>query len=190
VADIVARVGAEIWIVEVKTSLSIALIVQAHGRRRLAHRTWIAAPYTRGCAEAARVVGELGIGVMLVRTREWSDGASARVTIEHDARRLTSNRRIPLAGKLRPEHKTHAKAGAIGGGGRWTPFRDTCEQLRAVVASAPGITLKEGIAAIRHHYTSMASARGALAARIESGLVPGVRLERDGKAVRLYPVVR
>jgi hypothetical protein len=90
----------------------------------------------------------------------------------------------------RPNTKLPAKAGAIGGGGRWTPFRDTCEQLRAVVASAPGITLKEGIAAIRHHYTSMASARGALAARIESGLVPGVRLERDGKAVRLYPVVR
>lgn len=36
VADIVARIGAELWIVEVKTSLSLALLCQAMERRRLA----------------------------------------------------------------------------------------------------------------------------------------------------------
>lgn len=186
VADIVARVGAEVWIVEVKTSLSFALLLQAAARRRLAHRVWVAAPITRGCSDAHPVFAEMGIGVMTVHLGE-SNG-DRWVSTPVDARRLTS-RRLKLVDKLRPEHKTHAKAGAIGGGGRWTPYRDTCRQLRDVVAGAPGIALRDAIEAIRHHYASTSSARGALMARIESGDVPGVRLEREGKVVRLLPEV-
>lgn len=188
VADVVARVSAEVWIVEVKTSLSLALLVQASARRRLAHRVYVAAPVKRGCSDAYPVFAELGLGVLAVHgaDAEESDRWSRRVSVAVEAPRLTS-RRLSIADKLKPEHKTHARAGAIGGGGRWTPYRDTCRQLRDVVAGWPGVTLREAIDVIRHHYASTSSARSALVARIESGLVPGVRMERDGKLIRLFP---
>lgn len=194
VADIVARVGAELWLIEVKTSLSLALIVQAYGRRHLAHRTWVAAPCTRGCQEADLVIRELGLGLMICRNVRSDEAPHAsyeapRVDTIVDARRLTSKRCLSLAKRLQPEHKTHAKAGAVGGGGRWTPFRSTCEQLARIVTGQPGISLKEAISTISHHYASDASARGSIVARIESGLVPGVRMERDGKLLRLQPAV-
>src|SRR5207244_7937670 len=84
--------------------------------------------------------------------------------------------------QLRPEHKTHARAGAPTGG-HWTAFRETCENLARAVAREPGITLKAAIAAIEHHYRSIAGARSSMATWIKAGKVPGVRLE-GGK---LYP---
>lgn len=191
VADIVARVGAELWIVEVKTSLSLALITQALDRRRLAHKVFVAAPYTRARGIVADMLQELGIGLLDVApAREGVmvcgfDIGQPAVRIIVDSRRW-NRRPVELAAALRPEHKTHAKAGAIGAGGRWTPFRDTCEQLARVVASKPGIPLKDAIGEIRHHYRSTSSARTSLAHWVQRGKVPGVRLE-PGHPPRLHP---
>src|SRR5687767_1484846 len=63
VADVVARRGAELWVVEVKTSFSIALLFQAMDRRRTAHRVFIAAPYSKNIRDVTAVCEELGIGV-------------------------------------------------------------------------------------------------------------------------------
>jgi hypothetical protein len=85
VADIVARVGAEIWIVEVKTSLSLALIAQAMDRRRLAHRVLVAAPATRALRDVLPILVEVGIGLLEITPGETMYGAaipprSARAT--------------------------------------------------------------------------------------------------------------
>lgn len=190
VADIVARVGAELWIVEVKTSLSLALLVQALDRRRLAHRIYIAAPYSRTHRDVADICAELGIGLIKVRAGDpdsrWSSEWPNVMTVVESRR--WNRRPVELAAKLRPEHKTHAKAGAVGAGGRWTPFRDTCEQIARVVTDTPGITLKDAIGRIKHHYSSRSSAVSSIAHWAGRGKVPGVRLERD--PLRLYPVDR
>lgn len=179
VADIVARVQAEIWIVEVKTSLSLALIAQAMERRRLAHRVIVAAPYTRSLREVMPILNELGIGVLEVRLGESQYGYTIDPTVyERSRSRRWNTRPVELAKQLRPEHKTHAKAGAIGAGGRWTPFRDTCEKLARVVRAEPGITLKAAVAKVDHHYASSRSAVAHLPRWIEAGKVEGVRIER------------
>jgi len=189
VADIVARVQAELWIVEVKTSLSLALLYQAMDRRREAHRIIIAAPYSRSFREVGVLCDELGIGLWQVgtATRDVSVGGmpfgQAAVIERIDSRRWNT-RPVALASKLRPEHKTHAKAGAVGAGGRWTPFRSTCEELARIVTAEPGIALKAAIAKIAHHYRTPASARSSLAHWIDRGKVAGIRLERGA----LYPV--
>ncbi len=183
VADIVARLGAEIWVVEVKTSFSLALLTQAIERRRVAHRVYIAAPYSRGVSNVAGLCRELGIGMLEVA---WSYG-SPRVRECATSRRWNS-RPVRLAAQLRPQHKTHAKAGAVGGGGRWTPFRDTCEQLARVVRDAPGITLKAAIDGIKHHYSTNASARGSVAKWVGDGKIAGVELRRSPAGItQLYP---
>lgn len=68
IADIVARVGAELWIIETKLSLSLALLVQAMDRRRLAHRVYCAAPRTRTSRDFGGVCKELGVGLLEVYT--------------------------------------------------------------------------------------------------------------------------
>lgn len=179
IADIVARVGAELWIVETKTSLSLALVMQAVERRRSAHRVIIAAPHTRNQRDVAWLCRELGLGMVEVQLSTTYDTPHVR---EIETSRRWNRRPVELGARLRPEHKT-AKAAGSTGGGRWTPFRDTCDQLRHAVERKPGIALKEAIAAIRHHYRSMAGARSSLAHWIKAGKVPGVRVERG----HLYP---
>lgn len=192
VADIVARVGAELWIVEVKTTLSLALVAQAMERRRLAHRVYIAAPRTRNQREVTPLLAEIGVGFL-----EVSPGAEGVAVVgfgygQPAVRELVESRRwntrpVALAQDLAPEHKTHARAGAVGAGGRWTPFRNTCEQLARAVRDVPGITLKAAIDGLRHHYASNSAARSRLAKWAEAGKVPGVRLQRIAGAVTLHP---
>lgn len=193
VADIVARVRAEIWIVEVKTSLSLALIQQAMERRRLAHRVYIAAPFSR--RTNTEVLAELGIGVFEVRPAlaytDSGNGFGRGAVRELVQSRRWNSRPVSLANELRPEHKTHAKAGAIGAGGRWTEFRATCEALAAVVRGNPGVTLKAAIEQLKHnHYRSNRSAISALAHWVDRGKVPGVELRRSHGthgAIELHP---
>lgn len=182
VADIVAKVNAEIWIIELRTSLSLALICQAMERRRLAHRVFIAAPSSRNMRDVALLCGELGIGLWRVYRGTGSEWDPDSVREEAPARRWNS-RPVKLATKLREQHKTAAMAGTASGAGRWTPYRDTCDQLASVVRSRPGITLKHALVQMRHHYSSMASAKSSLATWIRAGKVPGVSI-RDGA---LYP---
>lgn len=189
VADIVARVRAELWIVEVKQTLRLSLITQALERRRLAHRVYVATPSSKYARDVVPLCEEVGIGVLEVSpgsegvSIDSYDFSAPAVRVLADGRRWNS-RPVELAKALRPEHKTHAKAGAIGAGGRWTPFRHTCDQLARLVNDEPGIALKDAITKITHHYRTARSARVALSSWIPEGKVPGVRLEN----AKLFPV--
>jgi hypothetical protein len=87
---------------------------------------------------------------------------------------------------LHEEQKTFAPAGSRGGK-HWTPYKSTCRALLAEVKQEPGISLRDALGKITHHYASATSARACLARLVEEGLVPGVRLTREEKEVRLYP---
>lgn len=186
-ADIVARVGPELWIIETKTSMSLALIEQAMERRSFAHRVYIAAP-THKARAGLDLCQELGIGVLGVTYGGGIEAPSEydepQVTMRAQSRRWNT-RPVALARKLEPQHKTHARAGATTGG-HWSPFRRTIERLAQEVAAHPGIKIKAAVAGIEHHYRSNAGARTSLATWIRSGKVPGVEI-RDGA---LWPTTR
>ncbi|MGL4443853.1 MAG: hypothetical protein ACRCU1_09515 [Alsobacter sp.] len=177
VADIVALSGPgrEVWIVEAKRQWSFDLLAQCLDRKRSAQRVFAAVP--ESSSAGMRVANELGIGVLLT--------SENGVHLHRMAARVSSDLRhgSKLRNKLRPEHKTAALAGSPSAAGRHTAFRATCDQLRHVVQMYPGRTLKELLAQIQHHYSSLSAARSTLAARIRSGLVPGVELAiaADGK---------
>lgn len=179
-ADIVAVVGPEVWIIETKTSLSLALVEQLLPRRRLAHRVYAAAPCGKARCDGD-VFRELGLGLLDVHKGSGVRWDYDQVTLRVESRRWNS-RPVALRSKLTPAHKTHAKAGSTTGG-HWTPFRATIEDLAAKVRQQPGISLKEAIASIKHHYRTMAGARSSLAHWISVGKVPGIR--SDGG--RLWP---
>lgn len=183
VADIVAKVRAEYWIVEVKTTFSLRLIYQAIDRRRLAHRVFVATPLTRR-SRASEICDALGIGLWDVTVGDAY--CSPRIDELLHGRRWNVGQ-VDLASQLQPEHKTHAKAGAIGAGGRWTPFRQTCEELARIVRLHPGITVKAAVAEIKHHYRSKASAISSLVHWVERGKIDGVRLDRTAPVLALQP---
>lgn len=177
VADIVATRGAEVWIVEVKTGWSLDVLQQCLDRKRICHRVFAAVPSARGWSERAALASALGIGAIRV--------TGESVELRSMPPRLTS-RRLDISKRLCPEHKTHAKAGAVGAGGRWTPWRRTCEAVRDFVTAHPGSTLKAVIGGIEHHYASASSAKGSIATWARRGVIPGVRLD-EGPPLSLWP---
>jgi hypothetical protein len=189
-ADIVALRGPELWIVETKTSWSLDLLEQCVARRRHAHRVFAAVPDKKGSRERAALFATLSIGSITIPS--WHD-SPARIEVWPPrlvAPRSGKRRRnfpAELRARLAEGHKTHAPAGSPGGGGRFTPYVQTCEQLRDLVARQPGITLKAAIERITHHYASLQSARGSLAKWIAEGKVPGVHAKSEDRALRLYP---
>lgn len=185
IADIVSVRGPELTIVETKTSWSLSLVAQALDRRRHAHRVYIAAPSSKSNHDVRQLCAELGVGMLKVSL--GSPGSTwdlPRVDEVVESRRW-NRRPVALRGKLRPEHKTAAPAGHAGGG-RWTPFRDTCQQIVEIVRAEPGISIKELVDRTRGHYATAASARSAIANWVQVGRIPGVRADHDGRKLRLF----
>lgn len=172
-ADIVARRGPELTIVEVKVTASLALLYQAMERRRLAHRIYVAVP--RAVRAMIDVYEELGIGVLVVRSYDPCYGTDVSSVEEVAPSRRWNSRPLKLASRLREEHKTSAPAGSRGG--HWSRWRDTCARITRLAASIPGIALKEALQQVSHHYASDRIAVTAMADHISAGRVPGLRLD-------------
>lgn len=189
-ADLVARQGRILWVIELKRSLNFDVIAQAdfwHGR---AHYTSVATPHTRahprGRALAMRVLDWKGIGYLPIHAPHSGCEASVAAGI---VQRGSLNRRAcseVLHGSLTEEQKTFAQAGNAEGK-RWTPFQRTCREVRECVAKEPGIHLKKLVDSINHHYASDASARSSLSTLIRGGQVEGVEARIEGRYLRIYP---
>lgn len=204
--DIVATCGSLLWVVEAKVRLSTEVVEQARWWRQYAHYASVAVPYRSwpGNAVINLAVGTWGIGVFGVH----NTSVLYRPTDEGRAKLVTNcvnpplNRRgmaTYLRKALCEEQRTYLAAGSPCGGG-WSPYKATCDKLRKIVADHPGCTLREaivgrkptldgdiGFPGITHHYHTDSTAIGSLKTWIQAGKVPGVRLERDGRVLRLYP---
>lgn len=186
VADIVAvmqwRDKAKlVHVIECKTSLSLAVMSQAWYWLIHANYCSVAVPkrrYTNASSFAEMVCRNSGIGV--IRVEDWR--------IDYDVapwlRRKRSPRLLPV---LRQEHKVYAKAGT-NGGGHYTPFKKTCLNILEAVNQNPGIQLKELIDQADHHYANDTTAKSCVRYWVEAGKVAGVRVEKDGKSLRYYPI--
>ena len=126
-----------------------------------------------------RVAEMLGIGTL--RVNQYSV----------DERRRPRLNRKPL---LKPEllscltetTKTFAEAGNSEGN-RWTPFAQTCQNIRNVVAQNPGISLKELMEKIEsHHYANDSAARSAIYQWACLGKIKGIELRREGRFVKFF----
>jgi hypothetical protein len=156
-ADIVARRGAVLWVIESKLRFSFEVIDQAERWRWLANRVSVAVPESAGNrVSAQRVLKLLGVGLLLVPVPEGEAGRSRSFTQEsvREAVPPTFVRREGerLRQALCEEHKTFAAAGSQGG--YYTPFNAT---------------------------------RGALSKWILSGKIPGVRVEWINRKMKLFP---
>lgn len=204
VADIVVlSADGDDWIVEVKATWSLDLLEQAIARRMNAHRVAVAVPDGVGWNERADLFRSLGIGTYRVRMPhcdlrnpfpncglfdERAPRAGCSCWICEGARQPPDVRLIggpaqkqqpvhPIRELVRPEHKTHAKAGTRSGHGvfHWSPWRQTMANLSQLVASRPdGVTVAEASRTIEHHYPTQKAARASLAHWAEQHKATGV----------------
>lgn len=187
-ADIVGVQKPRLIVVETKNALSFDVIAQAQRWKPYAHQVYIAVPKTKGFSDGRRLAYDVckikGIGVF-----ECSKGYSDVPMVEEKAPAQINRTILPqgLRNNLLPEHKVYAKAGSAKGD-YFTPFKGTCASIALAVREKPGSTLKEVIDAIQHHYATPHSARSSLSHWIEKGKVPGVRLEKKGGKLCLFPV--
>lgn len=186
VADIVAKLGSVIWVIEVKAGLQLRLLEQAWEWRDFAHMVSIAIPKTnpkRGHRAAQLFCRNYGIGIIQVSAQ--TDNPMFWYTMHP---RL--NRRIfsYLWNSLNERQKTFAEAGSADGK-RWTPFYETCHQIRKVVQQKPGIHFKELMDRIQHHYSSSSTARQCVSQYLQMTppLIEGVEAKKEGNKLRVYP---
>ena len=175
-ADIVATRGRYIWVVECKRAFGLAVIAQADAWRRFSHLTSVAVPGARNSDSryfGERVCLERGIGIIHPRptlpAEQWD-----RWGYKPPALRRAADT-AQLRSRLDPGHKRHRPGNADHS--YHTPFRATCERLAELVKRSPGLTIREAIDGIAHHYQSDVNARASLRQWVRGGHVPGVALD-------------
>lgn len=184
-ADIVARRGRVLWVIEVKRSLDLTVLGQAHIWKRRAHRVSVAVPFRRdSTGRDFALLAAAGDGIGVLVARHVYDGEIK--VVEHLRPEL---RRRVLGIELVESQKTWAEAGNAEGK-RWSPFKQTCKLVREVVEQTPGLTIREVVDRVDHHYASVASARGSLLTWARAGRLDGVKVLGGTKTtghLRLYP---
>lgn len=190
-ADIVAVRGPLLYVVETKTTLGLSVIGQAQKWLYDANYVSVAVPSGRRYSEervcAERILRECGLGLLKVSLAEYS-GDKTRVTEEIAPRlhrRIRAGRASRLRGMLCEETRTFAAAGNAEGK-FWSAFKATVAEVQRAVKEKPGLTTKELIGAIQHHYSSDSTARGSLLKWLWLKKIPGVRGEGE-RPVRWYP---
>lgn len=182
-ADIVATWRDRlVWVVECKAALSWDLLHQAEAWTGRAHRVSVAVPsrkmhgirWTTDRPIEERVVRSLRLGLFV--------GGTERVKppiLAPDRREVARWWRT-----LRPEHEAGFAEAGSAAGGHWTPFRGTVVAIVAQVRKVPGLTTKELIASIDHHYGSDGAAVRNMVNWIGSSALAGTGLcaRRDGGA--------
>lgn len=174
VADIVARSGKLIWVVEAKTSLSLQVMAQAARWRWHTHYVSVAVPRGKrrdsSYGFASRILSDYGIGLLEV---DCQSRYVQPTLVPSLMRKAASDR---LAAGLVEEQKYYAKAGSKSGK-HYTKWSGTRDRLVAYVFAHPGCTLKEALSNIEHHYHSPSSARASMAQLILTSAIPSIRSE-------------
>lgn len=181
-----------VWIVECKTALSWDLLAQAADWRGRAHRVSVAVPPRHG----HRTYGPRTPGLGPARTVEEEvldalglGGLEAGPTGVREIRaprlQVPSRRELQHWWRtLRPEHEAGFAAAGTCGGGYFTPFRGTVRAIVAELRERPGLTTKELVAAVDHHYGADAAAAKNMVRWLGTTALEGSGLvaRRDGPA--------
>lgn len=185
VCDIVAKRGTFVITIECKLILSWELLAQADGWIDYATQSFIAVPWakrdwtTNGFMQ--KLLKKARIGCFIV--------GDAKVSTWHYPEPNREANTGYFTEALRPEHKTHAKAGG-NSGGYWTPFAGVASAVAIYVSEHPGgVTIKELslLPECKKHYKTPASAISAIRQYCKRGVIKHVRVEEQGGRSLVYP---
>jgi hypothetical protein len=176
VADLVAIRGAISWIIECKLTYGLPVIYQARGWIGKAHYVSVAVPPS---ANYSGILDEYcrwkGIGRIRV-------GDYPGVDLQAKLWRRPSK---AVMDGLCEEMKTYSSAGN-NYSSYFSPYKRTCGYILGVVKKNPGICLKDLVASIDHHYSSIACAKQSISYWAHKGKIPGIACVREGRRVCFY----
>ncbi len=155
--DIVARKNNQYWAIEVKQSLGLAVIEQAHYWLHNAHFVSVAVSVggnSRTRCFAEYILRHLGMGCIEV-------GKNTDYVSETVPPKLTEISSSQFDQVVCEEHKTFAKAGNAKSK-RFTPFQKTKMLLLEYVKQNNNSNLLDVLKNIDHHYSSIYSGKKAL----------------------------
>jgi len=189
VADIVAVMDRQlnghvlplVWIIECKGVHGLRVMSQANRWIGIANFVSVATSLHSGSREW-RILSEIhkwkGIGLLKV-------GGYTGVEECIPPRFCRRSKSRDILSFLTEEHKTFALAGNSDGR-RFTPFQTTKMRLLEVVRDKPGITLKEALMAIPHHYCNNKSAVCAISNWIRNGTIPELLIQKKDRHLSLF----
>lgn len=172
-----------VHVVEAKRTMGFSVLEQAYRWLAYANLVTVLTPCGRrgGAPMARRVCESYGIG--------WArPTGEAGLSFEpRPAFHRRAPRRDALLRRLAPEQRDGSFPAGSAGGGYHTPFRQTCKAVRAIVTEVAGISTKELVARLDHHYASDATARYSLVKWGRLGVIQGVKLIKEGRKMAWYP---
>lgn len=175
--DIVAISGPKYIAIEVKTTLNFKVIEQAVRNRGWFHLSYIAVPRGRDRGFQYMVCKHFGVGVLVFHP--YNRG-SWRVWEEV---RPVWNKVGDIAKKY-CQYEEYMKKNIPGSSGSdgavVTPFKMTVQDLTRYVTKHPGVSLKEALLNIDHHYTTFTGARSAIYAWMRRGVIDTIELKNGG----------
>ena len=190
-ADIVAVRGPLLLVAEAKTAFGLSVIAQADHWIGHANLVYVAVPRgwrTHGLA--ASICRDRGIGVLEVMGGAghgdqggYADWRVQELVAPRLQRSVTSSGHT-LRSKLCAETRTYAEAGN-NEGKFWSPFKATVAEIHRALKERPGLTTRELVDAIKHHYHAASTARSCLPQWLRYKKIPGVRGEGD-RPMRWY----
>ena len=162
------------WIIETKTSFSISVIEQALYWRDNHSSNYVSispAKIGNKVHRMIRLLNNYGIGVFM----------SNPVLPKY----YRINRHFSIERYLHEEQKNYLTAGSPGGG-YYTQFRETKNNIENYVKNNPGCTLKEAIDNTKHHYTSDKIAIARIYHWMRCNVNKTIGLQRSGKTFKLF----
>jgi hypothetical protein len=159
--DIAAVRNNLLWAIECKTSMTFSVLEQAW--RWPVHFRSVAVPASKEeRVFVYHIAKHLQVGVLTVGLDGWLDGKQyikVEEVVDAPLIRLNHGYAKHLISKLLPEHKTSLAAGSAGGG-YYTPYKATMDNVRRFIKEHPGCTLKDIMAGLdKYHYSNPTSAK-------------------------------
>lgn len=174
-----------IWIVECKLTQTINLLDQAMNWIGIANFVSVAIPYPyhgRNTHLWERIYKPFGVGILHVQ------GVSLLENLEARFYRRGGNQRVGLVNLLdilTEEHRSFGVAGSKSGQ-RYTAFKATRQNLIRLAGESPGLTMKQAVKRINHHYSREMDAIGALSNLIRSGVIKELEFRKTNRRNHLY----
>lgn len=158
--------------IECKKNFNLKVLSQAYDRRNLVDEMYIAVPekYDMEHFFGTKVAEKFNIGVFSVSKNHYS--SNARLMFKP----ISNDRKVQNIDKLLdPKAETYAEAGSAGGR-QWTGFRKTVGIITDYVKEHPGISLKEILKNIKHHYKTNNSAYCNLKKLIDDNVIKELKI--------------
>lgn len=174
-----------VWIIECKLTQTINLLDQARAWIGIANFVSVAIPYPyhgRNIDLWKRIYNSFGVGILHIQGDSVFEEVTARFYRRGGSQRIGLMNILDI---LREEHRSFGLAGSKCGE-KYTAFKATKQNLIKLVRESPGLTIKQAVKRINHHYSRDIDAIGALSNLIRQGVIKELEFRKKDRRNHLY----